>query len=466
MTGSIGLGVLRFGAPLAIGMVLHTTFNLVDMFMISRLPEATPALAALGVCDMVAAVAAILSNGVSTAAVARLGRALGGGDLTGVRRATWQSLWLVTALSIVLGGLGLFGSDFIIRDVMQTKGDAAALAVPYLEVMLGGCFSIFWLLQVTSLLRALGHAKTSAALLVSGNLLNLLLNVLFIYGPGPAPEVFSFGAPLAEALGIPRLGVMGAAWATLVARCVPVVIGIILLARRRGGPRFHSVYLRPFGGELAALVKLGWPASAQLVLRIGAFLFFIALINAAYTSAEDPAVLTAYSICLRLETMVLFVGMGWGAAASSYVSVNLGAGRPERAKRAGVVAALYNLIMMLGVAAVYLTFADPIIAFFDADPRVREVGVAYLEIVALSYAALGAGVVLSQAMMGAGATLSSLVLDLLVLACCVLPAAYFTVATYQAPKEALFMVAAAGNVIGALVFAAYYAHGSFLRKTV
>ena len=105
--GHLGWGVARFGTPLVVGMVLHTAFNLIDMFMISRLPNGAAGLAALGLCDMIAAIATILSNGISTAAVALIARRIGSRNLTGVRRTAYQSLLLVGALSIAFGLLGI-----------------------------------------------------------------------------------------------------------------------------------------------------------------------------------------------------------------------------------------------------------------------------------------------------------------------------------------------------------------------
>lgn len=458
--------MFRFGAPLAVGMMLHTAFNLVDLFMISRLPEATSALAALGVCDMLAAAATILATGLSNASVALISRHVGAEDLRGVRRAAWQSLWLVGALSVVFGAVGIFGSDVVIRGVMHVKGEAAVIATGYLQVMLGGCFSIFLLLQLTAILRALGHAKTAAILLVGGNALNIVLNVFFIYGTGPAPEMLSWGAPVAEALGIPAMGAVGAAWATLIARTVPVLLGLWLLVRRPGGPRFHPVYLRPFRAELREIWRLGWPSSAQLVLRVGGILAFLALVGAEYTTAEDPSALTAFGICLRLETMVLFVGMGWGAAASSFVASNLGAGQRERALRAGWVAAGFDVLLMAGLSALYVRFGGDIVAFFDPSAEVVAIGEEYLGIVAWSYALLGAGVVLSQAIGGAGATVQSLLLDGGIICLLVLPAAYLASATFDGPRTWLWTVIAVSNVVGAVAFALYYATGRFLDASI
>ncbi len=462
----LGWGMLRFGAPLAIGMALHTLFNLVDLFMVSRLPNASAALAALGLCDMVTAIATILATGISTASVALISRHVGTGHLTNVRRSTYQSLWLVFVLSVIFGVVGVFGANWIVRAMMYAKGEAADIAVPYLRVVLGGCFSIILLLQLTAIMRALGHAKTAASLLVAGNALNILLNVFFIYGPGPAPWIFAWGAPVAEALGIPRMGVIGAAWASLIGRSVPVAVGLWLLLRRRGGPRFHPIYLRPHAKELSAILKIGWPSSAQLVLRVGVILFIIALINAEFTTTGDQSALTAYSICLRVETLVLLVGMGWGAAASAFVGTNLGAGRRRRALYAGWMAALYNLVLTLGMAVLFVLFAGPIIGFFDPSPEVLLVGQEYLTIIGFSYGFIAVAIVLSQAMTGAGATLSSFVLDAIVLLGFVVPAAYVAAVTLGLPRSAVWKVIAAGNAAAAVLYTLYYVRGSFLRKAL
>ena len=461
--GRVATGVFRFGAPLALGMVLHGSFNLVDMFMVGRLPEGSAALAALGLCDMLAALATIVSNGVSTASVALVSRHHGAGERTPLRRMVWQSLVLVGLLSVGFGLFGIFGSDLLVRGLMLAKGQVASLAVSYLEVMLGGCFSIFFLLQVTALLRALGHAKTAAGLLVGGNVLNLLLDVFFVFGAGPVPAFFGWGPPIAAALGIPRLGVVGAAWATLIGRSVPVLIGLGLLARRKGGPRFHRAYLKPRWREISTILHMAWPSSLELMLRVAAILAFLALIASRFTTAADPSVLSAYAICLRLEMMVLFVSLGWGAAASSYVGTNLGAAKPRRAKSAGYWAALFGALSALLMVGLYVEYSRPIMAFFDAEPSVATVGHEYLVSVGPSYLLLAVGVVFSQAMAGAGATRLSLWLDAGVLWLLVVPAAITLALAFDIPHTTLFRIMAAGNLLGALIFFVAYVQGGFLR---
>jgi MATE family multidrug resistance protein len=478
--GSLGLGVLAFGAPMALGMALYTTFNFVDLWMIgqlegsldgslatspgtsfgassgSSLGEASVALAALGVCDNVAAVAPIVAHGLSTGAVALLSFALGRDDEASLRRVAWSSLALVALLGLAFGALGVFGSDTIVRDVMRTKGVAADVAAPYLQIHLGGSLAIFLLLQVTAILRAVGRPVIAASLLVSGNLLNLVFNAVAIYGPGPTPELFAWGVPIAEALGVPRLGVEGAAWATLLARTLPALIGLGLVLARIGPP----TGLLPLRHEALRIARLGWPASAQFVLRALGVLVLVALVSERWTTPGDPHALTAFGIVLRLESMVLFVGMGWGAAASSFVGVALGRRDRPRARRAGVVATAYGLATSAVLAVLYVVFAAEVVAIFDPSPEVVAIGVEHAHALGWSYAALGAGVVLSQVLAGAGATLQSFLLDVAILVI-VIPTACVVVLGFDAERVTLWHVLAVGNVLGAAAFAAWVIRGKF-----
>src|SRR5215207_9447112 len=93
ITGPLAWEVARFGTPLAVGMALQTTFNLVDAYLIARLPpaEVGAAVGAIGICDQVAALGTIISYGVSTAAGAILANRKGAHDHEGIQRAAWQS---------------------------------------------------------------------------------------------------------------------------------------------------------------------------------------------------------------------------------------------------------------------------------------------------------------------------------------------------------------------------------------
>jgi putative MATE family efflux protein len=452
----------RFGAPLALGMGLQTAFNLVDAFVISRLGGATtgPALGAIGICDQLAALGTIVSYGLSVATATLISRKVGERHTDAVKDIAWQSLLVIAALSLFFGLFGGFGADFVLRRVVGAKGEVANLGVPYLRVMLGGSFTIFLLMHLVSVQRALGSSKTPVGLLVASNVLNLILAVVMVYGPGDSPAVFSWGRPIAAALGIPRMGLMGAAWATLIARFIVLIPLVAILMKRFGLFRGR---VAPHRETIASIVRLGWPSSAQLVVRIVAMLVTHSLVARAFTTPTDQSATTALGIVFRLETMALFVGLGWGSAAQTFVGQNLGARNPARAKLSGWYAALYNSAMMAALALCYTLYGQSIVAFFDPDPNVLRPALSYFKWVGASYVGLGVGIVLGSAIQGAGATLRALLLDTLVIAGFQLPISVLFVFSDRASYIGVWKIVALTYFLFALVYVISYRRGRFLE---
>jgi putative MATE family efflux protein len=465
--GNLPLEVARFGTPLALGMGLQVTFNLVDAYLISRLPPdiAGPALGAIGICDQLAALGTIVSYGLSVATSAIMSRKYGEGDIAGMRRVAWQSLLVVLALGTLFALLGIGGAGFLMRDVVGAKGMVADLGTRYLRVIVGGSITIFLLLHLTTIQRALGSSKTPVTMLLVANALNLLLAVLLIYGPGHAPPAFSWGPPIAAALGVPRMELMGAAWATVFARLVVILPVFIIIVRRFDLFRSDSQGA-PDRAIIQSIWRVGWPSSTQLVVRILAMLAVHSLVARAYTTAEDQSATTALGIVFRLETMALFVGLGWGSAAQTFVGQNLGAANPTRAKFSGWYAAFYNALMMAALAVAYRAWGRQIIGFFDSHPEVVRIGLSYVDMVGWSYVGLGIGIVLGAAIQGAGATRQTLVLDSMVVFALQLPACALVVFGLDLPIEWLWQTVAITYVSFAIVYAASYRRGTFLRTVL
>ena len=463
LSGPLAVEVLRFGAPLALGMALQTTFNLVDAYLVARLPvaEVGPAIGALGICDQIAAIGTILSYGVSTATGAILSRQKGAGDLEGIRHTAWQSILVVTALSVVFGLLGVLGAGLLVRDVIGAKGEVAIVATRYLRVIVGGSFSIFFLLQLTSMQRALGSAKTPVALLVGGNVLNVVLAIVCIYGPGPAPAHLAWGGVVARLLHIPRMGMLGAAWATIIARSVVLVPTVMILARRFAIERPGAGARGPDKVELLRIFRIAWPSSAQFVIRICAMLLVNSLVARFYTTEADQTATTAMGLVFRLDTMALFVAMGWGSAAQTFVGQNLGAGNKDRARKSGWLTAAYDALTNVGLILLVLVAGERILRVFDDDAGPVGLALSYLRIVAPSYMGLGVGVVLGNAMAGAGATKTTFWIDVSVILGFQFPVCIVAVGVFGVPMATLFCGVAVTNIVSAVTYAVIYARGGW-----
>ncbi len=464
LTGPLAWEVARFGTPLAIGMALQTTFNLVDAYLIAQLPadEVGAAVGAIGICDQVAALGTIISFGVSTAAAAILANRKGAGDQKGVQQAAWQSILVIGALSVILGVVGGLGAGIVVHDVIGAKGAVAEVATSYLRVAMLGSFSIYFLLQLTNIQRALGSAKTPVALLVAGNILNLFLAVLLIFGPGPAPPWLSWATDVAKMLGVPRLGMIGAAWASVIARCAVLIPNVIILARRFDvfPPKGQR---GPSASEIRQLMAIAWPSSAQFVLRISAMLLVNSLVARYFTTKEDQTATTAMGLVFRLDTMALFVAMGWGNAAQTFVGQNLGAGEDGRARKSGWLAGLYDVVTNVLLVLVIFRAGESILRVFDDDTPPVMIALDYLHVVAPTYFALGLGIVLGNAMAGAGATRTTFAVDALVILAFELPLCVVVVGIFGGSLHTLFQCVAVTNVASAIAYAMVYARGSWTR---
>ena len=463
LSGPLALEIGRFGTPLAVGMALQTTFNLVDAYLIARLPagEVGAAVGAIGICDQVAALGTIVSYGVSTAAGAILSQRKGAGDHEGIQRAAWQSMIIIAGLSLFLGLVGGLGAGFIVRDLIGAKGEVADVATRYLRVNTAGSFSIFFLLQLTNVQRALGSAKTPVALLVGGNVFNVFLAVLLIFGPGPEPGFLGWAGGIAQALHIPRLGMVGAAWASIIARCLVLVPNVIILARRfdvfppkgRRGPDWK---------ELKRIASVAWPSSAQFFLRISAMLFINSLVARFFTTQEDQTATTAMGLVFRLDTMALFVAMGWGTAAQTFVGQNLGARKTARARRSGWITMAYDGVTNVLLIAAVFAYGQAILHVFDDDALPVSIALSYLHVVAPSYLALGAGIVLGNAMAGAGATRTTFAIDAGVILLLQVPLSLVVIGVMHGSLRSLFECVAVVNVASAVAYCVIYARGTWL----
>jgi putative MATE family efflux protein len=463
LEGPLGREIARFGTPLALGMALQTTFNLVDAYLVAQLPKAEvgAAIGALGICDQVAAVGTIISYGVSTATSTLLTNQRGAGDEHAVQRTAWQSILAVAALSVIFAVVGIAFAGPIVRDVIGAKGDVAVEATRYLRVIVGGSFSIFFLLQLTTIQRALGSSKTPVSLLVVGNVLNVFFAILLIFGPIPLHPALAWVAELARVAHVPRMGMVGAAWATVIARSIVLVPNVVILARRFKIVRPPPGERGPDARALRKLASIAWPSSAQFVIRIAAMLLVNSLVARFFTTQDDQTATTAIGLVFRLDTMALFVAMGWGSAAQTFVGQNMGARKEARATKSGWIAAAYDTATNVLLVAAIAWAGGAILRVFDDDPAPVGIALEYLRDVAPSYVGLGIGVVLGNAMAAAGATRTTMLIDAAVILGFQFPACILALAAFGGDRATLFHLVAATNALSAIVYALVYLRGGW-----
>jgi Na+-driven multidrug efflux pump len=225
---------------------------------------------------------------------------------------------------------------------------------------------------------------------------------------------------------------------------------------------FPYTTLLPDLALIGRVLRLAWPSSAELVVRMCAMLLTHALVARAFTTATDQSATTALGIVFRFETMALFISIGWGSAVQTFVGQNLGAAQPARAKQSGYWAALFNTGMMALLSVFYVAFAAAIVGFFDRDAQVLAIAQSYFAWVAPTYAALGIGIVLGSVMQGAGVPQRALLLDGSVLLVVQIPASAWVFVSASRSLTQVWLVVGVSYVVLALTLFASYRRRRFL----
>ncbi len=449
--GSLWRGVFRFGAPMCLAMLLHGAFNLVDTFFIGQLENARIPLAAIGNADPILMLAAIFGNGISTASVAIIAQSQGAGGKNITQRAASQSLLILCCFSLCFG---VFGAIYAreIGYLMGAREQVLEQVASYLRLMFSGIFTMILLLQFTSILRAAGNARGPTLVLILTNVLNIVADPFLIFGW----------------FGLPQMGLLGAGWATVGARLLGCIIAGWLCFKSNGKLLPHTLQLwKPDSKMLKKLLQLGLPNSLQLVIRVAAILFLVALVNQAFTTPQDQSATAAFGLGIRIDMLVLFTAMGWGAAASTYVGQNLGAKQPRRAAQATWITVIFTSISLVPIIFGLQYFAGPIVQLFVQDQQaVATITQEYLGIMSLSYGFAAVSVVLSLALNGAGSTRTPAVIDFVVYVLLIVPGAYYLVYEEALTREGLWIVIAAGNLLLAIVYVVLFRLGKWQKKSL
>ncbi|HXY32040.1 MAG TPA: MATE family efflux transporter [Gemmatimonadaceae bacterium] len=374
--GSLPRLTVAVALPAVASMLLMTLFGTVDAYWVGTRvgPQGLAAVStSIFVIWSIIACAELVSVGLTAVASRRHGE----GHPSLAARATGDALvmaLILAALVLVFGQLGL-GWIFA---VMQTPPEVTELGRRYLGTYLLGAPLIFGFFVIDASFRASGDTRTPFLLLLTTVFGALALDPVLILGLGPAP----------------KLGIAGAAVATIFTRSVAFLIGVVLLARRRlisiGRPSAHTI---------GAIVRVGLPTALTGIFFSNVYI----LLTRTTTKYGTPA-LASLGIGHRVESWVYMMGVGFGAAAAAIVGQNLGARRLDRAERAGWLATGFaTAVGAVGAALEYL-LAPQVSSAFTTNAAVAAEGARYLRIGSVSTLFSSAELVLEGALGGAGDT--------------------------------------------------------------
>lgn len=329
----------------------HILVSVCDSVMVGNLPEGgTESLAAVSVGASSTNVLLMLGIGLSMGAVPLVAAADGRRDAPALRRLLVGTVWLCT-----LAGLAVAVLCQLMPWVMPHLGQVpavVALATPWVRVVGWSLLPLMVFQGFREFAEGLGLTRQAMWLSIGANVVNALLCYAFIFG--------HWGAP--------RLGLMGSAWATLVARVLMAALmaGYVLRARRlRPYHAAAAEWRRPSGAVLRRLLALGAPVGGQMMFEVGAFAFSALMIG--WLGAIQQA---AHQIAINVAAVTYMAASGIAAAATIRVGNLRGAGDAAGARQAGF-AGYWLAFGFMGSMGLVLVFARHLVPrFYTHDPAV------------------------------------------------------------------------------------------------
>jgi len=379
VTTPIPRALLRLALPVLASQMLRLGYQWVDALWVRGLGVyATGAVTtSLFVMWSIYALNDIFAIGI-TAYVSQL---LGAGDRDRAGFASYKGLRASALLGVIGTALGVFAAPRIFA-LMNPDPRAVESGAAYLSVVLGGSPFVLVALTCESIMRAAGDTRTPLLIDLCAITLNAALAPFLVYGWGP----------------FPRLGVAGAAWASVFAQAT-MVAGYLLIAAR--GHRAFPLARRAAGPP----VKIGGMARVGAPAALFGMLFSVVYVAFARSASRfGAASMAVVGIANRIEALQFVTSAAIGIAGATLVGQNLGARQPERAERVIRTGIRWNLWISGTLSVLLLAWPQVFLALFSRDPDVMREGVPYIRILTLCLVVNGMEIVTAESLMGSGHT--------------------------------------------------------------
>lgn len=374
--------VILLAIPMMLELALESVFAVVDIFFVNKL--GIHAVSVVGLTESVITIVYSVGIGLSAAATAVVARRVGEKHNEAAAQAGAQAIILSVIASVVLGIPGIIYAEDILR-LMGAQPEAIATGKTYAQIMLGGNICIILLFVINGIFRGAGNAAIAMKSLWIGNIFNIILDPLFIFGIGFFPEC----------------GVTGAAIATTTGRAIGVLYQLNHLRKSSGLLDVRLSHFKPDLKIIKELIGIASPATFQFIIASASWIILAAMV-AEYGSAASAGFQTA------MRLIVFFILPAWGMsnAVATLVGQNLGANHPERAEQSVKLTSKYNAVFMAIVTLIFMFFAYPLVGIFIPafEHDQLRYAVLSLQIVSSGYIFYGIGMVATQAFNGAGDT--------------------------------------------------------------
>lgn len=396
----VGKLLVNMALPMIISMLVQAFYNIVDSVYVSQVSES--AVTALSLAFPVQNMQIGFAVGVGVGVNALLSQSLGRKDQESVNWAAGQGVFLALVATALFMLFGFFGVRPYYT-MQSTVAETVEGGIAYTSICCIFTVGIFIQVLCERLLQSTGRAMQTMILQGTGAIINIILDPVFIHGWW----------------GMPRMGVAGAAVATVIGQCTGAVLGIYLNLRHNPEVQLHVKFMKPNWKVIAPILEVGIPS--VVMNGIGSVMNFG--MNQILQGFNEVAT-GVFGIYYKLQSLFFMPLFGINNATISILAYNYGARKPKRIVHTLKLATAVAVCIMLVGLAVFLLFPQALLGIFNPTEEFLAIGVKALRILCLPFpvAAICISLGASFQALGKGSysTIVSLCRQLIVL----LPAAY------------------------------------------
>jgi len=338
---------LTLAFPIILAQLGQVTVSIVDTFMVGIL--GTVELAAVAFASSIFMMVFIFGLGFSLGQTPHVGKAYG-------RKQWWKigvffqnALLINISLSVIV-----FGIVFLLKPLLyhlNQPEDVVDVAMPYFNWLLLSNIPVLLFFTCRQFSEGVGNTKIAMWVTISGNLINIILNYILIFGK----------------LGCPALGVEGAGISTFIVRIMMALAFVILVFKHPALKKFTQYFSwRNFHiPAVRKLIATGFPISGQLIVEVLAF-----SLSAIMIGWINKVNLAAHQIVLQLASATFMIGLGIGSATTIRISHQFGS-KHYKATRMAAMAGFHLVTVFMVITAIFfIVLRHQIPTWFSSDPDV------------------------------------------------------------------------------------------------
>ncbi len=392
--------LVNMSVPIMISMLVQALYNVVDSWFVSMV--STDAFAAVTLAFPIQLLMISVSVGTGVGINSLISRRLGEERFKQADAAAENGIFLCILSSIVFAIFGLFFSEIFIGS-FTTNPSVLKMGTDYLRICTIFSFGVFVQVAMERIMQATGNSFYNMIVQGTGAIINIVLDPIFIFG----------------LFGMPKLGAMGAAIATVIGQIVAMAFGLYVNIKKNDKININMFKFRPSLKITKEIYAVGIPSmvmqSITSVLTIG--------LNKVLMTFSQSAV-SVYGAYFKLQSFIFMPVFGLTNGMIPIIGYNYGAKNKKRILKTIKLGLIVSVLIMLVGMISFQIVPDRLLLIFNADAEMIEIGIPALRIISTSFVFAGISIVYSCVFQAVGKAGYSLIISIIRQLLVILPVAY------------------------------------------